>query len=417
MAEPSADSTRRPRGKGTVVVDTRKADDHSYAIRYRAGGKRWFVQVGRESDGMSKSKAEQELEETLTLIKRGVWKPPAEPVIEVPKTDPTFHVFASAWLEKKKPELGERTYDDYLWALKYHLLPFFQGHRLTQITKQEVDAYKTYKLREATLAPNTINKTLTRLSQILDEAVEYDLIAANPASGKRRRVKSTRPRRPWVEPEQLPSLLKAAEGYLAGRGRPLLSVLAGAGLRIDEALSLERRDVNILRATLTVRQSKTDAGIRTVDLTPALRDELALWLDRSPFKQPTDLVFPTLKGKKDNRQNVRRRLLVVAVAKADERLVSLGIEPIGAVGLHGLRRTYASLRCVVGDDVAYTSAQIGHTDAEFTLKTYTFAVSRRERLIGHELAEFNAAVEWAQRAATGSNAVSMPETTKVESAA
>ena len=207
------------------------------------------------------------------------------------------------------------------------------------------------------------------------------------------------------------------EKLLAGRGRPLLAVLAGGGLRIDEALSLERRDVNVLKATLAVRRSKTDAGVRTVDLTPALRDELALWLDRLPGKAPTDLVFPTLKGQKDNRQNVRRRLLITGIGRANKKLAELGMEPIGKVAPHGLRRTYASLRCVAGDDVAYTAAQLGQTDPTFTLKTYTHATKRRDRLTGHELEQFNRAVEWAQWAATGSNALVVPASAEVESAA
>jgi integrase len=144
--------------------------------------------------------------------------------------------------------------------------------------------------------------------------------------------------------------------------------------------------------------------VRVVDLTPALREELALWLDRLPFKKPTDLVFPTLKGQKDNRQNVRRRLLLAAVARANEKLVRLGIEPISAnVGLHGLRRAYASLRAAVGDDVAYTSEQLGHEDAMFTLRVYTAAVKRRHRLAGAELEQFNRAIEWAQWAQVGTN--------------
>ncbi|MFN2629609.1 MAG: tyrosine-type recombinase/integrase [Gaiellaceae bacterium] len=132
-----------------------------------------------------------------------------------------------------------------------------------------------------------MNKTLTRLSQILSLAAEYELIPANPAAGKRRRVKSTRPRRPWVEPEQLMTLLEAAGGkkpLLGGRGRPLLAILAGTGLWIDEAVSLQRRHVNTAKGTVTVERSKTDAGVRVVELAPALRDELATYLDRSKFK-------------------------------------------------------------------------------------------------------------------------------------
>jgi integrase len=248
-----------------------------------------------------------------------------------------------------------------------------------------------------------VNKTITRLSQILGTAAEYGLVPANAAAGKRRRLKGTKPRRAWVEPEQLPLLLEHAEPLLAGRGRPLLSTLAGAGLRISETLGLERRDVNLVKGTLTVRQSKTDAGVRIVDLTPALRDELAVWLDKSEFRQPGDLVFPTQKGKPDNRNNVRRRLLVKAIEAANPKLVELGIEPIGAVSPHGLRRTFASLRCAVGDDVAYTAAQLGHEDAVFSLKTYTHAVKRRDRLTGHELEQFERAIEWAQWARMGTN--------------
>jgi hypothetical protein len=107
-----------------------------------------------------------------------------------------------------------------------------------------------------------------------------------------------------------------------------------------------------------------------VDLTPALRDELALWLDCSPFKQPTDLVFGTLKGRSDSRQNVWRRLLMPAIGEANLTLAKAGIEPIGSVGLHGLRRTFASLRVAVGDDPVYVSAQIGHEDPTFTLRVY-----------------------------------------------
>ena len=63
---------------------------------------------------------------------------------------------------------------------------------------------------------------------------------------------------------------------------------------------------------------------------------------------------------------------------------------------HGLRRTYASLRCACGDDVAYTSAQIGHEDGRFTLKVYTQATKRRERLSGAHLRAFDAAIHWAR---------------------
>lgn len=137
-----------------------------------------------------------------------------------------------------------------------------------------------------------------------------------------------------------------------------------------------------------------------VDLTPALRDELAVWLDRSPFKQPTDLVFPTRTGGRDSPQNVRKRLLVKAVERANVELERVGIEPIGPVPLHGLRRTYATLRVLAGDDVVYVSSQIGHENPTFTLAVYAQAVKHREKLTAAERNAYDEAIEWARMGAT-----------------
>jgi integrase len=119
---------------------------------------------------------------------------------------------------------------------------------------------------------------------VLETAVEYGLLGSNPAAGKRRRLKATKPARPWVEPEQLPALLDAAP---PGVGRTLLSVLAGTGLRISEALALRWRHVDLMGAgTLSIVASKTDAGVRSVDLTAALREEIRRWWRDTSFDRP-----------------------------------------------------------------------------------------------------------------------------------
>jgi integrase len=295
-------------------------------------------------------------------------------------------------------ELRPRSAESLRWAFTHHLLGHFGKFLLPEITPAEVDRYKQAKLAEGELSPNTINRTIARLAEVLELATEYGLVASNAASGKRRRLTGTRPRRPWVDVSQLPALLEAAEPLHAKRGRPLLATLAGCGLRIDEALSLERQHVNRARETLTVAASKTHAGVRTVDVSPAVLAELEQLLDRIPL-EPTALVFGTRTGRKDTRQNARR-MLDTAVADANVQLAEKGIEPISKIGLHALRRTYASLHCALGDDVAYTAAQLGHVDATFTLNTYTNAVRRRQKLTEQERAEFDRAVEWARMGTT-----------------
>ena len=121
-----------------------------------------------------------------------------------------------------------------------------------------------------------------------------------------------------------------------------------------------------------------------------------LWRNESRSTEPTSYVIPTSSGRKHSPSNLRRDVLRPAIASANERLAKDGIAAIESIGFHGLRRTYASLRCAVGDDVAYTAAQLGHTDARFTLRTYTQATRRRERLSGLHLRAYDRSIEWAQ---------------------
>jgi integrase len=85
-------------------------------------------------------------------------------------SDPTFHTFASEWLNAHRGEWAPNTLLDYKWQLRNHLLPFFAGHRLSQITIVEVDRYRQAKVEETSLSAESINKTITRLGQILEVA-------------------------------------------------------------------------------------------------------------------------------------------------------------------------------------------------------------------------------------------------------
>ena len=356
--------------------------------------------LGTAEEGWTRKRARDELDNVLAQVRLGIWEPDAaEPEPPTEEPEPTFHEFASEWLAAREQEgLSPRTIDDYRWALSNHLLPFFERHKLGEITPREVDRYKAAKAAEGAISVNSINKTLTRLSQVMATAVEYELIAANPAAGRRRRLKGTRPYRPFVEPEQLPALLRAS-----GRNPALIATLAGAGLRVGEATALEWRDVNLATGVLRVREAKTIAGIREIDLTPALREELIDLKAGANQTGQSDLVFLTSMGTPQTRQNVRRRVLAPAIKRANEELKELGIEPIGNVSPHGLRRTFASLRAACGDDPVYIAQQIGHEDVAFTLRTYAHAVKRRDRLTGAHRQAFDEALDWAALGTTANS--------------
>lgn len=334
------------------------SDARSWAIRFRAYGKRRYVSLGTAEEGWNRKRAETELRHVLADVERGIWRPyePAQ-APQVPEA-PTFHEFASEWLENREPELRPKTVESYRWQLSGHLLPHFAAMHLDQIGPADVDRYKATKLREGALGPNQINKSLGLLAMILDAAGDYGHIdpARNTARGRRRRVKRSAPHRPTVEPEQLPSLLETA-----GRLQPILATMAGAGLRNGEACALDWPDFDPGSGTLAVAASKTDAGVRQVDLPDALRRELAKHKLRTRHSSEGPM-FPNRNGQRQSVSNVERRLKT-AIRRANVRLAQLGIRPIDeAVTPHSLRRLYASLRFALGEDPVYVAAQVSILD-------------------------------------------------------
>src|SRR5262249_22575591 len=102
---------------------------------------------------------------------------------------------------------------------------------------------KCRRLRRA-LSNTSINKVLGTLAAILEVAVEYKHIPANPARGRRRRLPSVTVQRSWLDrAEHIEAMLDAAgeldEKATARRGqrRALLALLVYSGLRIGEALA------------------------------------------------------------------------------------------------------------------------------------------------------------------------------------
>jgi integrase len=396
---------------GAIVERQGKDGTARFAIRFRVPG------LGRQYqtlDVRTKAEAERELAHTLADVERGLWQPPrSAPIVEEPKLEQTVHEFASEWYRHRELEgLAPRTLDDFRWALSGHLLAFFGSYPLSAVTPQLVDRFTHEKVAERQrletardaakargetfaergLSNRSINHVVQVLGQVLEAAVDYELLASNPATGKRRRLRAEQPARPWVEPEQLMALLNSA----TGSGRVLLVLLAGCGLRIGEALALRWSDVDLGSATLYVRKSKTAAGVREVHLTPAVREELVLWRSDTGDTKATDLVLCTSTGRRFWPSNLRRDVLFPAIARANARLEQLEIVPIGHLTFHSLRRTYASLRCVCGDDPRYTADQLGHTDPKFTFRVYAQASKRRERLAPAQRKAFDEAIHWAQ---------------------
>jgi len=173
--------------------------------------------------------------------------------------------------------------------------------------------------------------------------------------------------------------VKARSDYRGLGRRALLATLLFAGLRIGEALALRWRDVDLASGRLRVGEAKTAAGVREVDLLPALRDELTEHKAGIRDPRPDGLVFATTEGTPQTATNVRRRVLAKAVEKADERLAKEGKSPLPErLTPHSLRRTFASLLFALGRTAPEVMDQLGHTDPKLTLRVYARSMRRGE---------------------------------------
>jgi integrase len=413
---------------GTVIEHVGKDGEVYRSLRFTAYGKRRYVSLG----AVSEAEAEQQLRYTLADVERGVWQPPqtVEPPSE-PESIPTFNEFAGQWWSRKERQLRDTTRVDYADRLK-KLAAFFRDRRVDEISyntveqfvagmlaeskrrsealaawQQRYDAAKTEparrKLRRERPArpwsPRSVNKCVILLAQILDGWVEQQQAegkpAYNPARGKRRMVRESHPRRSFLDSaEQIEALLQAA-GKMDREARAkqvhrraMLATLIFAGPRISELCALRWRDVDLASGWLTVRKSKTDAGVRKVKIRAVLRDELTRI--KPAGADPDGYVFGSAQGARANPSNIRNRVLAPAVKAASAALVAAGATPLPEhVTPHSLRRTFASILCAIGEPPTVTMAEMGHTSPNLTLSVYAQAMRRDE----HETRRLRALVD------------------------
>jgi integrase len=394
------------RARGEIRVHERGNRRLTFSIRFRVNAKRVSLTLGTNEDGWTYRKAERKLDDVLAQVRAGVWKP-EPPVTREKVGDLTFHEFASRWWAARKAELRPNTQLDYEWRLRKHLLPFFADTPISEIDVDAVDRYREEKVierervrraeasgnplrdkrgqRRVPLSNESINKTLVMLANILDSAVERGGLETNPARGKRRRLKAPRPNRRVLEPDELTELLAVAgrmDRHLRrdrqiGR-RPMIAVMAKAGLRVTELCQLRWRAVDVHHERLIIEQAKTEAGKREVDLTLDVIEELLAWRAERGSVKLDGFVFATASGKPRNKDNVRTVLSRV-VERANEERAANGRGSLPPVVPHTLRRTYISLMLEAGAPLHYVMDQVGHEDSKTTLEIYALVQKRDSR--------------------------------------
>jgi integrase len=198
------------------------------------------------------------------------------------------------WLEEKKPRIAPRTY--YTEREKSAAAKRYFGQmRVRDMNAENILAYM--RQRSKTIAPRTVNRELDVIRGVLKRARLWyrfaDDVKPLPAH--------TNIGRALTPDEELRLLRTAARRPEWCNARLAMILALNTTMRGCELKGLRWRDVDFIARTVTIRRSKTEAGIRTIPLNInawqailELRERIKVFYCTEP--EPDWYVFPSGEG-------------------------------------------------------------------------------------------------------------------------
>lgn len=400
------------RREGYIETYTTKGGDKLYRIRYdlpptydaETGD---LIRKQRRQSGFKTSKAASKaLRDVLGRRDAGLG------TVE-PSRDPLAK-YLGAWLAGLRVKPTAK--DNYRVAAEVHVIPRLGGVRLSDLNAEQVDGL--YRELEAHgkrarlcrtagvtctehdctpdlhdgLAPKSVRHVHTMLRKALQDAVQRGYLIrnvvdlANPPT--QRDARSLRARDKAWTTTQLRAFLTAAR---QDRLWPLWRLLAQTGMRRGELLGLTWNAIDLDGCQLTIRGTvtevggavvtsdwtKTDAGQRTLGLDAQTVDALRAWKRRQleermaagPAWVDADGALVTAEDGHALRPSyVSRRFLKLCRAL-----------DLPAIGIHGLRHTYATASLRAGVSPEVISERLGHASVAITLSIYAHVLERDDQ--------------------------------------
>jgi integrase len=192
--------------------------------------------------------------------------------------------------------------------------------------------------------------------QVLNAGVRWKALEENPA----KLVPNPAPKRAEILPFSSWEQLEPLAVELGPRWGAIAIFAAGTGLRPEEWIALERRDVDRRGKVVYVRRSFTDGRLRECGKTDRsrrrvpLRDRVLDALEAAPPRIDSPLLFPAKKGGFINLHNWRAREWKPAMRAAgiqpERRIYDLRHTYVFAGGRRGLVLARAPHGYIAGDD-------------------------------------------------------------------
>ena len=334
----------------------------------------------------TKKEAQAALDEKRTAVRKREYV--------APKEIPTFKVAAGLWFEPRKSmparigrPVKETTLDHWKNHIDSYLVPAFGDDRLDQITTPAIEKRRLGWRDQEKLSPITVNKLLTTMTAIYNDAMRVGNVKHNPAQAAQRlgvgSVEASESENAEVRPEEVynaEELNRLIQNAEAGFFKTLIFTVAMTGMRHGETLALQWGDIDLGAGKITVRRTwpdkwreeepifyvpKSKNGVREIPIPAELVQALKRWKISCPVSK-WDLVFPKTDGSPHDRKTVLRSGLYPAIRKAE----------VKKLNMHALRHTFASLLLSQSTPITEVSSYLGHADPQVTLKVYSHWIPR-----------------------------------------
>ena len=366
---------RRPQGDGTI----RKRSDGRWEARIIIGHKNDGSPMYKSAFAKTQKSALKQLHQLLDLYR------------DVDLTE-ECRMTLGEWMDKWLDEymiftIRESTIDGYRSMVEHQIKRFIGNKQLTSLTTADIQKFynkikkegrvKPHPLTGYELADTMVRKVHMILHQALDVAVKERLIVRNPTVG------TTIPKKTYVEKQvlgdsQLDKFMEAIKQEPYWNDFFYVEIMTG--LRRGEICGLKWSDINFAEGTLCIKRSvgrvkngsitigetKTTAGTRNIILPPSV---LTL-LEQKQADAINEWVFPHyMKPSDPLHPDTAYRKLKTILKNLELPLIRF----------HDLRHTFATQATQGGVDAKTLAGILGHTDASFTLDTYTHVTGDMQR--------------------------------------
>ncbi|RNC71827.1 MAG: site-specific integrase [Desulfuromonadales bacterium] len=330
--------------------------DGVFTVNIMVDGQRIHRVIGRESDGTTRTQAEEFIEK--------VRRDAREDRLALPKGRKialSFEEAAEKYLHKLEEE-GGNDLAAKRRRLNQHLVPFFGGIPLSKISAFDVERYKKQRSQEKAIpggekqkpkdesrlkltSQGTINRELAVLSHLFNKAIEWGWGTGRPA--KIKRFKEGQGRITYLTVDQIKRLIDCAKQDQSPQVYPFIVIGLETSMRKMEILSIRREHVDLQRKIIFIPKAK--AGMREQPITTHLAEFLEGYLAALP--KGTPWLFPSVGAKEGHSVDIRKPYRRVVVAA--------GLDP-DAVVRHTLRHTAITHLVQAGVDLPTVKRISGH---------------------------------------------------------